>query len=277
MLTRRVGGSGRADPRALDVPRRRVAHRVAAAAHAELAADGRQRQHGHRRVAAVAVALEAPAAAHERRRAASRRDPRTARAPPRSMPARSAARSNVHGSARSRSWSAPMVCSRRNASSAAPLVKRCRCMASATATSVPGRTARCRSAGRASGVDRGSITTSVRAALLRLAHVRDEVDARRRRVHAPEHDQLRVRVVLVDDRRHLAVERRVRRAGRRRADRPREPRRAEATPQRARRGCPASAGRSSRRRSTAGSTRRRTPPIARLEPFGDERRALRPT
>ena len=36
---------GRVDPRAVDVPRRRVAHRVAAAADAELAADGRQREH----------------------------------------------------------------------------------------------------------------------------------------------------------------------------------------------------------------------------------------
>ena len=44
--------------------------------------------------------------------------------------------------------------------------------------------------------------------------------------------ELRVRVVLVGDRRHLAVERRVRRAGRRRADGAREARRAEAPPER---------------------------------------------
>ena len=96
----------------------------------------------------------------------------------------------------------------------------------------------------------------LRAALLRLAHVRDEMNAGRRRVDAPEHDQRGLRVVLIGDRRHLAVERLVGRAGRRRADRARQPRRAEAPPQRARRGCPASAGRSSRRTRTAGSTRR---------------------
>ena len=165
-----------------------------------------------------------------------------------STPATSAARSNVHGSARSRSWSAPVVCSRRNASSAWPFANRYRWIASATATSVPGLTARCRSAARASGVVRGSIDDELRAALLRFAHVRDEVNARRGRVHAPEHDQLRFRIVLVGDRRHLAVQRHVRGAGRRRAHGAREPRRAEAAPQLSRRGCPASAARSIRRR-----------------------------
>ena len=62
-------GLGRIDPRAIDIPRRRVAHRIAAAAHTELTADGRQRQHGHRRVASVAVALQPPAAANQRRNA----------------------------------------------------------------------------------------------------------------------------------------------------------------------------------------------------------------
>ena len=42
---------------------------------------------------------------------------------------------------------------------------------------------------------------------------------------------LRLGIVLVGDRRHLAVERHVRRAGRRRAHRAREPRRAEAPPE----------------------------------------------
>ena len=59
----------RADPGAVDAPRRGIAHRVAAAADAELAADGRQRQHRHRRVAAVAVPFESPAASDERGRA----------------------------------------------------------------------------------------------------------------------------------------------------------------------------------------------------------------
>ena len=69
------------------------------------------------------------------------------------------------------------------------------------------------------------------AALLGLAHVGHEVNAGRRGVDAPQHDQRRARIVLVDDRRHLAVERLVGRAGRRGADRPRQPRRAEPPPQ----------------------------------------------
>ena len=70
------------------------------------------------------------------------------------------------------------------------------------------------------------------AALLRLAHVRDEMNARRRWIDAPEHDQRGVDVVLVGHRRHLAVERHVGRAGRRRAHRPRQSRRPEPPPQR---------------------------------------------
>ena len=57
------------------------------------------------------------------------------------------------------------------------------------------------------------------------------MNARRRRVHAPEDDQLRFGVVLIRDRRHLAVERHVGGAGRRRADRARQARGAEAAPQ----------------------------------------------
>jgi hypothetical protein len=55
------------------------------------------------------------------------------------------------------------------------------------------------------------------AALLGLAHVRDEMNAGGRRVDTPEHDQRRLGIVLVGHRRHLAVERLVRGAGRRRA------------------------------------------------------------
>ena len=71
----------------------------------------------------------------------------------------------------------------------------------------------------------------LRAALLRFADVRNDVNAGRGRVDAPEDDQLRFRIVLVGDRRHLAVQRHVGRAGRRRADRAGEARRAEAPPQ----------------------------------------------
>ena len=62
--------------------------------------------------------------------------------------------------------------------------------------------------------------------------IRNEVNARGVRIHAPEHDQPRVRIVLVGDRRHLAVEPQVRRASRRRAHRARKPRCAEPPPQR---------------------------------------------
>ena len=50
-------------------------------------------------------------------------------------------------------------------------------------------------------------------------------------IHAPRDDHLRVGIVLVADRRHLAVEALVRRAGRRRAHRAQQPRRAEAAEQ----------------------------------------------
>ena len=226
-------GLGRADPRALDVPRRGVAHRVAAAADAELAADRRQRQHRHRGVAAVAVALEPPAAADQRRRAASRRARRRARARSASMPATSAAL--LEGPLRgplAQPVGAVRVCAagtpRRRArwrrdTGGWRARRRRRC---------PAAPARWMSAARASGVVRGSMTTSLRAALLRLADVRDEVDAGRRRIDAPEHDQRGLGVVLIGDRRHLAVERHVGRAGRRRAHRARESRRAEPPPQR---------------------------------------------
>src|SRR5437899_5599085 len=70
-----------------------------------------------------------------------------------------------------------------------------------------------------------------RTALLRLAHVRNEMNAGGARVHAPEDDQLRLGIILIDDGRHLAVERHVGGARWRRADRARKPRRAEAPPQ----------------------------------------------
>ena len=71
----------------------------------------------------------------------------------------------------------------------------------------------------------------LRAALLRFAHVRHEVNARRGRVDAPQDNQLRFRIVLVGHRRHLAVQRHVGRAGRGRADGARQARRAEAAPE----------------------------------------------
>ena len=74
--------------------------------NAELAAH-RQRQDGHRRVPAIAVAFEAPSAT--RARGAFSVQLCTSAREPASMPAASAARSIVQNSARSRSRSAPCV------------------------------------------------------------------------------------------------------------------------------------------------------------------------
>ena len=65
-----------------------------------------------------------------------------------------------------------------------------------------------------------------------LLEIRDEMNAGRARIDAPQNDQTRVHVVLVRDARHLSVEHLVRRAGRGRANRPRQPRRAKAAEER---------------------------------------------
>ena len=96
-----------ADPRPGDVPRRGIAHRIAAAADAELSADRRQREHRHRRVAAVAVPFEPPAAANQRRASSRHTASRPLRAPPpRSPPlpppARWSTRPRVRAGARRR-------------------------------------------------------------------------------------------------------------------------------------------------------------------------------
>ena len=69
------------------------------------------------------------------------------------------------------------------------------------------------------------------ALLLRLPDVRHEVNARGRRVDAPEDDEPRFRVVLVGDARHLSVHRLCRGARRRRAHRAPQTGRAEAPEQ----------------------------------------------
>ena len=100
-------------------------------------------------------------------------------------------------------------------------------IASATGRSVPGRTGRWRSARRASGVARGSTTTSFAPA----SRARSITGTRWMPVacgFVPHtHDQLRVRVVLERDARHRADDAALRRAGRRRAVRAIEVRRAE--------------------------------------------------
>ena len=191
MLTRRVAGSGVSfiHAAALMPERGGIAHRVAAAAHAELSAHRRQRQDRRRGAAAVAVALEAPAAADQRRRRA-RRTARASGARSRGVDAGVAGRALDRPFGRAGAQpSAPRACSARNAVVGVPVLEQYRCSASATGRSVPGRGARCRSACRASDVARGSIDDELRAGLLRFLDVRHEVDAGRRRVAAPEHDQ----------------------------------------------------------------------------------------
>ena len=68
MLMARVGGSSSASHVRSISHDGRIAHRVAAAAHAELSGHRGQREHRRGGTAAVAIALEAPAAFHQRRR-----------------------------------------------------------------------------------------------------------------------------------------------------------------------------------------------------------------
>ncbi len=143
-------------------------------------------------------------------------------------PASAAARSIDHGSAAWRSSLAPVACAARKASSARPRSKRSRTSASATTTSVPGRTARCRSAWRASGVRRGSITTSFAPSFCARLMCDTRWMPGRRRIAAPDDDEPRVFVVGVGDAGHLAVHLRRRLAGRRGADGAVQPRRTEA-------------------------------------------------
>ena len=175
------------------------------------------------------------------------------------MPASAAARSNVHSlGARAQLVGAGGVLGEERACRRGPASNRKRCSASATGRSVPGRDGEVQ-VGLPGQRGRARIDDDqARAGFLRLPDVRHEVDAGGGRVDAPQHDQPRVRVVVVGDARHLAVEPQVGGAGRRRADRARQPRGAEARGTARRRSCPASAGRSIRRSRTAGSLRRRS-------------------
>ena len=233
MLTTRVSRLRRADPRAARCPTtpscssssRRRARRTCRRRPAARARPSRRcRRCGCAR--GPSRSGRAPASS-------SRTARRTARGAARRRRRRSAARSIVHGSARSRKRARRRSCARAGTPRRrAPFVEEMPVHARARRRRrCPGATARCRSAERASGVVRGSMTTSVAPRFCASRTIRHEVDAGGRRVHAPEHDERRVRVVLVGDRRHLAVERHVRRAGRRRADRAREARRAEAPEQ----------------------------------------------
>ena len=114
------------------------------------------------------------------------------------------------------------------------------------------------------------------ALLLRLLDVRDEMDPGNGRIHAPEHDEARVRVVRIRDSGHLAVESGVGRGRRRGADRARQPRRAEPPEEpRVRR-----ALREVAVRAAVGERQDRLPPAAApdLEELAAKRaRGLRPT
>ena len=187
MLMARVGGSGSCEPRACDVPGRGVAHRVAAAAHAELSGHGRQRQHRRRGASAVAIALEAPSALHQRRRGVGV-GPANVRSVSAGTPLTSAARSNVHGSAFSRSFSAPVVCAARKFSSARPSVEQI-AMNRQRDREVRARPYLKEQVGlsrerRGARIDHDELG----AALAGLLQIRHDVNARVARIDAPQHD-----------------------------------------------------------------------------------------
>ena len=164
----------------------------AAAAHAVLAGQGRQRADGPHVLAAVAIAVDAvgdldEAGPHRPRTAAPAR-----RCRPRPARSSAATRSGGNSASRSRSCGQPTVCAFSQASSCSPSATRTWAMPSARAPSVPGRGARCQSAPsgrcRAPRVDDDDLT----ARALGLAQERHEVRRRADRVVAPEDDELAV-------------------------------------------------------------------------------------
>ncbi len=215
-----------AEPRTGDVPRRRVAHRIAAATDPEFSGDRRQRENRHRCVAAIAIALETPAAFHHGRRHArvvlgepaqrgfgDGRDLRGALECPRRRPlTQPVGTFCVLGEKRRVGKTAleEMAVDREGN----------RHIGAGPRRQMEIGLARQR---RRSRVDHDES----RAGFLSLAHVGNEVDARRRRVDAPQNDEARVGIVLVRDRGHLSVECLRRDARGRRAYRARKPRCAE--------------------------------------------------
>ena len=207
---------------------RGVAHRVAAAAHAELSGDGRaapgwpsstRRRCGCAPGPSRSGSRPARSCRTTRRRWRGRR-----RRGPLPRPRDRSSTARRPGAVRSRRSRVPREMPR----SARPRSKRSRTSASATAQVRAGPhgqvqvgLARER---RAARIDHDEL----RAQLLRALDVRDEVDAGRRRIAAPDDDEPRVFVVGVGDAGHLAVHRRRGRAGRRGAHGARQPRRTEA-------------------------------------------------
>ena len=222
-------GLGRVDPRPLDVPGRRVAHRVAAAAHAELAADRRQGQHRHRGVPTVAIPFEPPAAANQRRRAFR---VQTGDLLERRRFDAGHARGSLEG---------PRFGALAQPLGAAGVLAEKILVGEAVREEKPvhGQSDGDVGAGFDREVDvgrpgeRGGSRVNddkCRAARLRLPQVWNQVNTRRAGIDPPQDDQRRLRVILVRDGGHLSVERHVRRAGRRRAHGPRQARRAKAPP-----------------------------------------------
>ena len=215
-----------AEPWARDVPRSGVAHRVAAAPYTEFSADRGQRENRHRRIAAIAVALEAPAATNHRRRCA------------RVIVCQLPERRFGHAGDLCRALEGPRRRSRAQLFGALRVLGEKPRVGESFLEQVtmdrqrdghigagPGRQVEI-------GLPRERCRTRVdddepRARFLRLAHVRHEMDARCGGVDAPEDDEPCFRIVLVGDRRHLAVERLCGHAGRRRAHGTREARGAE--------------------------------------------------
>ena len=197
MLTMRVGGAARrrSSRSAFDAPgaascsscSRRRARRTCRRPPAARASPAtalpplrlRSRPQPQRITAGDGVGVQLDEAARARRRRCRRR---------------AAARSIVHGAARGAQLvDAGRVIARGTSRSAQPAARTARgCSASATGRSVPGPERRCadrRAARAACGADRS--TTSFAPAAAPRSMYRDEVDAGRRRVDAPQHDQPR--------------------------------------------------------------------------------------
>ena len=228
MLTRRVAGASAPIRGRGDAPLRRVGHREAAAAHAELAGDRRQREDRHRRAAAVAVALETPAAADQRRRACGVELGELLE------------RGGSMPRPRRRALDRPRLGARAqlgDAGACAREERRGRRAVRRTGTVDRERDRQVGARPHARGADRRCGRAACAADRRRRASRRASAPRARTGTRwMPDADGLtphstisaRLGVVLVGDRRHLAVERLRGRAGRRRAHRAREARRAEA-------------------------------------------------
>ncbi len=211
-----------------------VRHREAAAAHAELAGDRGQREDRRDGTTAVAVAFDAPAAADHRRRAArvqldelvelTRFDAGLGGCS-RDRPA-SGTDLQLLDAGRTRGELRITVTAREQRVDH----RECdRQIGAWTDRDMEIRASRERSPPWIDHSELGS-------GFARTLDHGDEMDPGRRRVHAPQHDQLRVLEILERDAGHLAVEAVRGRGGRRRAERATQRRRAE-PPKQPRREC----------------------------------------